>query len=259
MRKVADVLAWLQVKRILLILTMFVSYTLPTFSQDTTFKYYNKGWQECNKDTAYYYSKIFEENGLWAKKELRIKDNLLLKEGTYLDRECKKGQGILKSYWENGTLKKSVVFELGKKQTATSFYESGKKKGEILYTGTGSEQHGWDENGVEVPDYIVEKEAMFPGGMNGWKSYLEKKLDPMVAARANAPIGIYTVKVQFIVDKDGSISNVQAIEVPEACKPCGKEAVRIIKNGPKWEAAIEDNKKVLYQALQYLSWQVSAG
>ena len=104
----------------------------------------------------------------------------------------------------------------------------------------------------------VEKEAKFPGGMDGWKRYLERNLNANVASDEGAPEGNYTVKVQFIVDKEGGISNVQAIEVPKACKGCGDEAVKVIKKGPKWEPAVQNGRNVIYQAIQYVTFQVAA-
>jgi len=103
----------------------------------------------------------------------------------------------------------------------------------------------------------VEKEAQFPGGMEAWKRYLERNLNANVAADDGAAIGNYTVKVQFIVDKEGGISNVQAIEVPPACPGCGPEAVKVIKKGPKWEPAIQNGRNVIYQAVQFITFQVA--
>lgn len=103
----------------------------------------------------------------------------------------------------------------------------------------------------------VEKEAKFPGGLAGWKNYLERNLNAQVAADDGAPAGNYTVKVQFIVDKTGAISDVKAIEVPKACPSCGPEAVKIIKRGPKWEAAVQNGRNVIYQAIQNVTFQVS--
>jgi len=103
----------------------------------------------------------------------------------------------------------------------------------------------------------VEKEAKFPGGMEGWKRYLERNLNANVAADDGAPPGNYTVKVQFIVDKEGGISNVQAIEVPKTCPSCGPEAVKVIKKGPKWEPAVQNGRNVIYQAIQYVTFQVA--
>jgi len=103
----------------------------------------------------------------------------------------------------------------------------------------------------------VEKEAKFPGGPEGWKRYLERNLDANVAANDGAPTGNYTVKVQFIVDKGGNISNVQAIEVPKPCPSCGPEAVKVIKKGPKWEPAVQNGRNVIYQAIQFVTFQVA--
>lgn len=103
----------------------------------------------------------------------------------------------------------------------------------------------------------VEKEAKFPGGPEGWRRYLERNLDANVAANDGAPTGNYTVKVQFIVDKSGAISNVQAIEVPKTCPSCGPEAVKVIKKGPKWEPAVQNGRNVIYQAIQFVTFQVA--
>lgn len=103
----------------------------------------------------------------------------------------------------------------------------------------------------------VEKEAKFPGGPEGWRRYLERNLNANVAADDGAPVGNYSVKVQFIVDKGGNISNVQAIEKPKACPSCGAEAEKVIKRGPKWEPAVQNGRNVIYQAIQFITFQVA--
>lgn len=103
----------------------------------------------------------------------------------------------------------------------------------------------------------VEVPAQFPGGLDGWKRYLERNLNNNAAQEDGAPVGSYTVKVQFIVDKTGLISNVTAIEAPKACPSCAKEAVRAIQKGPHWEPAVQNGRKVTYQAIQYVTFQVA--
>lgn len=103
----------------------------------------------------------------------------------------------------------------------------------------------------------VEKEAKFPGGPEAWKKFLERNLNANIAAEDGAEIGNYTVKVQFVVDKEGGISSVKAIEVPAACPGCGTEAVKVIMEGPKWEPAIQNDRKVIYQAVQLITFQVA--
>lgn len=113
------------------------------------------------------------------------------------------------------------------------------------------------EQDLDIGFVKIEQEAKFPGGPEAWRRYLERNLNSGVAADEGAPVGNYTVKVQFIVDKDGNISNVQAIEVPPACPGCGPEAVKVIKRGPKWEPAIQNGRKVTYQASQFITFQVA--
>jgi protein TonB len=88
----------------------------------------------------------------------------------------------------------------------------------------------------------VEVEASFPGGEAAWVRYLRKKLDPNVPIDNGAPPGTYQVVIRFIVSKDGSISDVQA----ESNHGYGmeKEALKIIKNGPKWQAALQNGRNV---------------
>jgi hypothetical protein len=233
-------------------------YMLPAICQtDTTYLYFNKAWEKCDEDTAFYYGKTYKQDSLWHRQDFWVKSNAMQMDATYLDNDFAKAHGTLRWFRENGTLKSTAVYEQGEHKTSDFFYENGKKQGHIIYIVNGSEQTGWDENGKEIPGYIVEREALFPGGLIGWRSYLERNLNANVAARAGAKVGIYTVTVQFIVDPKGNISNVHATQVPAEYKPCGREAIRIIKNGPNWEPAYQENKPVTYQALQKISWQVS--
>ncbi len=114
----------------------------------------------------------------------------------------------------------------------------------------------------EVEDYestftSVELAAKFPGGLAAWKRYLERNLNAQVASDEGAPVGRYTVKVQFIVDKEGNISNIQAIDVPTECTACGAEAVKVISRGGRWEPAVQNGRKVRYQAIQHITFEVA--
>ena len=49
------------------------------------------------------------------------------------------------------------------------------------------------------------------------------------------------VVVEFVVDQDGNLSNVQAISGPEELR---REAVRVIKKSGKWNPAIQNGRPV---------------
>src|SRR5436190_22068238 len=57
----------------------------------------------------------------------------------------------------------------------------------------------------------VEVEAAFPGGDAKWRQYLERNCNGQVASDNGAPAGTYTTVIQFIVDKEGNISDVKAL------------------------------------------------
>ena len=103
--------------------------------------------------------------------------------------------------------------------------------------------HAQTPDTVSVPTFVkVEVEAQFPGGLPAWKKYLQKNLKATVPVNNGAPIGSYQVIVRFIVSKDGEISNV----VAETNHEYGmeQEVIRILKKGPDWVPASQNNKKV---------------
>jgi len=113
---------------------------------------------------------------------------------------------------------------------------------------------------VQEADYdkeftSVQVEAKFPGGQDAWRKFLERNLNQQTPADNGAPPGNYVVTVSFRVDKDGSISEVQALTDPGY--GCAAEAVRVIKKGPKWTAAIQNGRNVIYRQKQNIVFQVT--
>ena len=85
----------------------------------------------------------------------------------------------------------------------------------------------------------VEIESEFPGGVAGWARFLSSNLTyPTKAVRKKIE---GTVVVQFIVDKNGSLSNIEAISGPELLQ---EAAVSVIRNSPNWKPAIQFGRKV---------------
>jgi len=80
-------------------------------------------------------------------------------------------------------------------------------------------------------------------------------LDRFAPLKDKAPSGRYSVTVEFVVDEVGNISDVQSIEKPKKCPHCSIEAERVIREGPKWEPAILDGKRVKYQGKQVITFE----
>lgn len=98
----------------------------------------------------------------------------------------------------------------------------------------------------------VENPAEFPGGQDAWRRYLERSLQYPEAAQEAGIQGV--VRVQFIVDKEGNISEVQALNDPG--EGLAEEAVRIIKKGPKWKPAEQNGRKVIYRHIQSVTFRL---
>lgn len=74
--------------------------------------------------------------------------------------------------------------------------------------------HAQSDPGKVEADSLValpERYPSFPGGPEAWRTFLQLNLDARVAMDNGAPSGRYTVKVRFIVDKEGAVSNIQPL------------------------------------------------
>lgn len=77
---------------------------------------------------------------------------------------------------------------------------------------------------------IVEQQPLFPGGPAALMKYLSDNTKYPVVAQENGVQG--RVTVQFVVEKDGSISDVHVLRGVDPS--LDKEAVRVVKSMPRW-------------------------
>lgn len=87
----------------------------------------------------------------------------------------------------------------------------------------------------------VEIESEYPGGFAAWLRYLNKNFRYPENALTNEIQG--TVVVQFIVDKDGNVSDVEAVSGPDL-GGLRQEAIRVIRQSGKWIPAIQNGRQV---------------
>ena len=87
---------------------------------------------------------------------------------------------------------------------------------------------------------IVETMPSFPGGQNALVAYIQKNLNYPQSARENGIQG--RVYVNFVVEKDGSISNVKVNRGIGG--GCDEEAVRVVKAMPKWIPGVQNGQTV---------------
>ncbi len=111
------------------------------------------------------------------------------------------------------------------------------------------EQPADDKDIVTVPDELAAPAGGYPAFYKGHVKdnlkYPEQALKEGVEGR---------VALQFIVGKDGSISNVKVTQGIGA--GCDEEAVRILKQSPKWQPAVHQGKAVKSKGTIFISFKI---
>lgn len=102
---------------------------------------------------------------------------------------------------------------------------------------------------------IVQTPAEFPGGTKGWAEYLMNNINRDLPIRNGAPVGKYVVIVSFVVDKEGNLTDIKAEN--DLGYGTAEEAVRVLKNGPKWVPASQNGVNVIHPHRQTIVFQVS--
>lgn len=90
------------------------------------------------------------------------------------------------------------------------------------------------------PFVKVNESATFPGGVNAWNKYLESNLKYPDEAISNGVEG--RVFIQCIVEKNGKGTDIFVIKGIGA--GCDEEALRLIKEMPRWIPAKKDGRIV---------------
>jgi periplasmic protein TonB len=123
----------------------------------------------------------------------------------------------------------------------------------VTQEGTGTEEiiipentgTGVVEPTIEAPLTIVEQMPTFPGGDAEMMKYIQSHVNyPQVEKEAGISGTCY---VTFVVEKDGSISDVKVLRGVSGGSGCDKEAMRVVKSMPGWKAGKQNGREVRVQ------------
>jgi protein TonB len=131
------------------------------------------------------------------------------------DRDLFVLDGEVFTWWKNGQLRRHDIFE----------------QYELI------EGQCWDEQGNETEHYPFLIQPSFPGGIDKLMAFLNRNLRYPPRARSRSITG--TVFVNFIVERDGSIS--EARVVSNTHRLLNNEALRVVESMPDWEPGFEDD------------------
>ena len=141
------------------------------------------------------------------------------------------------------------VTQAGKETDLTSLPVEGNGNG--LGTGPGS------GSGTENSDILdatgVEVYPEFEGGMKGWAKYLQRNLNYPLDAQEIGKQG--KVFISFVVERDGSISNVMLVK--GVYNSMDQEALRVITKSPHWKPGKQNGRNVRVRYNMPISFAIS--
>ncbi len=238
------------------------------FCQDTIRTYFNALWRPTvSKDTSYYRKVYKNAQNSWVVNDFYA-DGQLQMQGYYSNPKAKKKTGHFTYYYANGAKESEGEYVDGYKTgrwvswfpsnslDSEGSYSRNKKIGPWVWyhkNGQISARERYDKDKMKEFEYFDEAGVKsnvstaeanlvseFPGGIEGFLSWMKTSMVYPEEARIKGISGI--VYVNFIVEKDGSISNIK-IENPTHAL-LDAEALRVIKSMPKWRAGKDHNRSL---------------
>lgn len=111
---------------------------------------------------------------------------------------------------------------------------------ELLVEEVAEEETDEEEMHIYV---VVEDDPEFPGGKDSLRAFIQRNLQyPQLARDKHIEGKVY---VTFVVEKDGTITNIKVLR--DIGGGCGAEAVRVVKLMPKWKPGTQRGKPVRVQ------------
>lgn len=99
---------------------------------------------------------------------------------------------------------------------------------------------GIDDGNIVYPDANLEASPSFPGGIKNFLELVGKKFRTPDDIESGGKMQVF---VYFVVEKDGSLSNIKVTRDPGY--GLGNEAIRVLKSiKTKWSPGIQNNKPV---------------
>lgn len=105
----------------------------------------------------------------------------------------------------------------------------------------------------EVYTGAVEVQPEYPGGINAMYDFIQKNLKYPESAKNKGIEG--RVFIQFVVEKDGSLTSFQVLR--GVSDDIDAEAVRVLKMMPKWKPGMKDGKPVRVQFTMPFNFKIN--
>jgi protein TonB len=81
---------------------------------------------------------------------------------------------------------------------------------------------------------VVEEDAQFPGGQKALGQYIADNINMHEVIGCGSEEFYSKVFVQFVINKEGCVEQAEIHKSTAYCPPCNIEALRVVRNMPKW-------------------------
>jgi periplasmic protein TonB len=114
----------------------------------------------------------------------------------------------------------------------------------LVFFSVKSRAQSWGDSSVLKEDLFVvaEQAPLFPGGMEGFYSFIAKNLKN--PANKVIKVSRKVVEIRFVIGKDGSV--LYGDITRGLNEDFNKEALELIKKMPKWEPAKQNGRNVFF-------------
>jgi protein TonB len=114
-----------------------------------------------------------------------------------------------------------------------------------------------EEEKIDEVFEVVEEQAQPEGGMAAFYEYLKSNIKyPKTAKRMGIEGKVF---VRFVVERDGSVTDVQVVKGIDADGgECNKEAIRVILATPKWKPGKQRGKPVRSRMMVPISFKLGS-
>lgn len=171
------------------------------------------------------------------------------------------GNGVEVRWFKNGNVSSvgRIINDTTKVNRWTYYHDNGKIMAtEDYLNGKIARCSCFDETGHQLDSSLCgEKDAYFPGEDKAWLAFVTRNVRADIAANSPAPLGTYTVVVQFVVDKEGHVTDIKPLT--QFGFGMEEEVIRVLKKSPQWVPATQFGRKVKAYRKQPVSFLIEKG
>jgi TonB family protein len=237
-------------------LLFFITLLLSTLSfaqkdkADTA--YYNSRGDKCAKEGSEYYM-VIQKLGkrIYRVGKITTSTNILERTGLFSDIDPMTREGLSTTYFSNGKKSSEGNFVKDKQDGIWTIWDEGSTDSLVINCfndGTYKNVYvpvSHDHNNKMDVSYKLEHMPEYPGGIDSLMTYVGRNVKyPQVEKEAGISGTCY---VTFVVDKDGSVTDVKILRGVKGGPGCDEEALRVVKSMPAWIPGEQNGKLVRVQ------------